>query len=115
MDIPLAAGWTCAVCGARVDIAKPFSWPNPFDPRLGESQIGFNLEEQADVTLKIYSLQGRLLRSDSRPFGAGNQVFTWNGKADDGQRVAPGGYVAVIEKHYGGRVSTQKLKIAVVY
>lgn len=29
MDIPLAAGWTCAVCGARVDIAKPFSWRCP--------------------------------------------------------------------------------------
>ena len=33
MDMPLAAGWTCAVCAAHVDIAEPFSWrcPNATD------------------------------------------------------------------------------------
>ncbi len=29
MDLPLAAGWACAVCGAHVDIATPFSWRCP--------------------------------------------------------------------------------------
>jgi hypothetical protein len=96
-------------------IAKPYSWPNPFDPRQGESQIGFFLDEAADVSLKIYTLQGKLVRSDSRSFGAGNQIMTWSGNADSGSRVAPGGYVAVIEKRYGSRSSTQKLKIAVLY
>src|SRR5258706_12477797 len=29
MEMPLAAGWACAVCGAHVDIAAAFSWPCP--------------------------------------------------------------------------------------
>ncbi|MBI4061634.1 MAG: fibronectin type III domain-containing protein [Elusimicrobia bacterium] len=96
-------------------IPKPFSWPNPFDPARGDAQIGFFLDEAGDVVLKLYTLQGRLVRSASRSFGAGNQVMTWDGNNDSGARVAPGGYVAVIEKRYASRVSTQKLKIAVLY
>ncbi|MDD5303575.1 MAG: fibronectin type III domain-containing protein, partial [Elusimicrobia bacterium] len=96
-------------------IAKPFSWPNPFDPARGEAQIGFYLEEAADVVLKIYTLQGRLIAKRSQSFAAGNQILTWNGNSESGTRVSPGGYVAVIEKRYGSRVSIQKLKIAVLY
>ncbi|MEI7547454.1 MAG: pyridoxal-phosphate dependent enzyme, partial [Actinomycetota bacterium] len=29
MDRPLVAGWSCAVCGATVDISVPFSWRCP--------------------------------------------------------------------------------------
>ena len=29
MQLPLAAGWACAVCGAHVDIAVPMSWVCP--------------------------------------------------------------------------------------
>jgi len=96
-------------------IAKPFTWPSPFNPATGPAQIGFFLDEAADVALKIYSLQGRLVFSRSQAFGAGNQIMTWSGASDSGTRVSPGGYLAVIEKRYGARVSTQKLKIAVLY
>ena len=29
MDLPLVAGWRCAVCGAHVDIATPLAWRCP--------------------------------------------------------------------------------------
>ena len=29
LERPLIAGWQCAVCGASVDIAQPFSWRCP--------------------------------------------------------------------------------------
>jgi threonine synthase len=29
MDVPLAAGWRCMVCGASVDIAQPLAWRCP--------------------------------------------------------------------------------------
>jgi hypothetical protein len=96
-------------------IAKPFTWPSPFNPASGDAQIGFFLDEAADVSLKISTLQGRLAASRSQSFAAGNRIMTWNGNSDSGARVSPGGYVAVIEKRYGSRVSTQKLKIAVLY
>ncbi|MDP3542007.1 MAG: hypothetical protein Q8T11_06000 [Elusimicrobiota bacterium] len=112
---PVGAGVPVFIPVQNAPINKPFTWPSPFDPARGDAQIGFYLEEPADVALKIYSLQGRLVRSDSRSFGGGNQIMTWNGNGDSGMRVAPGGYVAVIEKRYGSRVSTQKLKLAVLY
>ena len=97
------------------DLYEQGRWPSPFNPARGDAQIGFYLEEAADVSLKIYTLQGRLVRSDARAFAGGNQIIAWNGRSDSGARVTPGGYVAVIEKRYGSRTSTQKLKIAVLY
>jgi hypothetical protein len=111
----VSAGLPVFIPSQNPAISKPFTWPSPFDPAKGDAQIGFFLEAAADVTLKIYTLQGRLVRRDSRAFGGGNQILTWDGNSESGTRVAPGGYVAVIEKRYGSRTSTQKLKIAVVY
>lgn len=112
---PVSAAVPVYIPAQNVPISKPFTWPSPFSPARGDAQIGFYLEEAADVTLKIFTLQGRLVRSDTRAFAGGNQIMTWNGNNDSGMRVSPGGYVAVIEKRYGSRVSTQKLKIAVLY
>lgn len=112
---PVSAAVPVYIPAQNPEIAKPFSWPNPFDPARGDAQIGFFLEEAADVALKIYTLQGRRVANRSQSFPAGNQIMTWNGNNESGARVSPGGYVAVIEKRYGARASTQKLKIAVLY
>jgi flagellar hook assembly protein FlgD len=74
------------------------------------------LDEPADVTLKVYDLQGALVHESSTRIGsAGNQILSWDGKRSGGGRVAPGGYVGVISKRYGGRTDTQKFKLAVLY
>lgn len=111
-----SAGTAVFLPGAEKAIAKPFNWPNPFDPATGATQIGVFLDAPADVTLKVYDLQGGLVSESSRRIdAAGNQVLTWDGRDSRGARVAPGGYVCVIRKNYGGRADTQKLKIAVLY
>ncbi|MCM2304917.1 MAG: hypothetical protein NDJ72_09460, partial [Elusimicrobia bacterium] len=112
---PVSAALPVFIPAQNPVISKPFTWPSPFDPARGAAQIGFYMEEAGDVVLKIHSLQGRLVRRDSRSFAAGNQIMTWDGNSDSGMRVAPGGYVAVLEKRYGSRSATQKLKIAVLY
>jgi hypothetical protein len=97
-------------------ISKPFNWPNPFDPAQGPTQIGFFLEEPADVETRIYTLQGELVFEESRRYdSAGNQVASWNGANNSGLRAAPGGYVVMLRKRYNGRVDVQKFKIAVIY
>lgn len=96
-------------------LAKPINWPNPFDPRLGPTNIAFSLDKSAVVILKIYTLQGRLVHQQSLDLSVGNQIITWYGVNDSGVRVAPGGYIAVIRKDYSGRIETQKFKIAVLY
>ena len=112
---PVSTALQVYIPAQNVPISKPFTWPSPFDPARGAAQIGFLMEEAGDVTLKIHTLQGRLVRRDSRSFAAGNQIMTWDGSSDSGMRVSPGGYVAVLEKRYGSRTATQKLKIAVLY
>ena len=112
---PVSAGLPVFIPGQTPPIAKPYGWPNPFDPSKGAMQIGFFLDTAADVTLKIYTLQGRFVSSSTRSFPSGNQITTWNGANDSGMKVTPGGYIGVIEKHYGGRTDTQRIKIAVLY
>ena len=97
-------------------VAKPFSWPNPFDPAQGPAQIAFHLDEGADVVMRVYTLQGRPLRATSRRYATGgNQILAWDGKDDSGVRAAPGGYVVLISKRYSGRTENQKVKVAVLY
>lgn len=96
-------------------IAKPFSWPNPFDPAAGPAQIGVFFEEAADVTLKFFDLQGRLVHESTTRAGAGNQILSWDGTRSGGGRAAPGGYIGVVQKRYGSRTDTQKFKLAVLY
>lgn len=65
--------------------------PNPFNPR---TELRFALAEPLTVTLRIYDLQGRCVRTavSAQPFGAGAHAVPWDGTADDGQRVASGVY-----------------------
>ncbi|MBI4422964.1 MAG: fibronectin type III domain-containing protein, partial [Elusimicrobia bacterium] len=96
-------------------VAKPRGYPNPFDPTEGPAQVAFSLAEPAAVTLKLYTLQGLLVYQETRAFGAGNQVFPWNGASGSGVRVAAGGYIGVIEKGYAAGKETQRFKLAVVH
>ena len=98
-------------------IAKPYNWPNPFDPAAGATNIGFHLSGPAAVTLRIFTLQGREVwsRSAYEP-AAGNKVWTWNGRNGAGATVEPGGYAVMVTSDYaGGGSRTRKFKLAVLY
>lgn len=97
-------------------VSKPSGWPNPMDPSAGPANIGFSVAEAATVVLKIFTLQGRLVHEESRRYDtAGNKVLLWDGLSSAGRKVAPGGYVVVIEKRYAGSIDVQKFKMAVLY
>ncbi|MBI4655579.1 MAG: T9SS type A sorting domain-containing protein [Elusimicrobia bacterium] len=68
---------------------------NLFSPRTGgTAKIKFNVPSSGKVSLKIYDLSGKLVRtlfdSDS---GAGDFQKDWNGKDDSGRYVVPGVYL----------------------
>jgi len=95
-------------------IQKPYAWPNPFDPAKGAVQIGFYLNAPADVTFRVYTLNGRKLREFTQSFGSpGNQIGSWDGADGSGRKAAPGGYVVVVDRHGGG--DSQRVKVAVLY
>jgi hypothetical protein len=66
--------------------------PNPFNPR---TELRFALTAPQVVSLKIYDLQGRLVRTvvDNQSYAAGTQGVDWDGTRDDGQRVSSGVYL----------------------
>ena len=64
--------------------------PNPFNPR---TQIVFTLAQTGPMSLEIFDLAGRRVRTlldESR--AAGTHVTTWDGKSDDGVAMPSGSY-----------------------
>jgi hypothetical protein len=65
--------------------------PNPFNPA---TTIAYSIKERAAVSLKIYNVTGRLVRTlvnETKSPGVLHRV-TWNGHNEAGQRVASGVY-----------------------
>jgi hypothetical protein len=70
------------------------NYPNPFNP-VTRIQIGIPSGYTGPVTLKIYNVQGQLVKSvftGNRP--AGYHTFSWSGTNDNGAPVATGIYFA---------------------
>jgi hypothetical protein len=68
-------------------------------PARGPAAIEFTLAHAARVTLGLYDLAGRrrrVLRHD-RPFAAGTTRLDWDGRAEDGRRLAAGIYFVRLE------------------
>jgi len=71
------------------------NFPNPFNP---ETWIPYELAESADVTIRIYDAQGRLVRAmefGHQPAGSYMDQQTaayWDGKNSAGERVSAGVY-----------------------
>ena len=71
------------------------NYPNPFNP---ETWIPYQLSESADVTISIYTMDGKLVRIlelGHKPIGTYYQrthAAHWDGKNEDGEPVANGLY-----------------------
>ena len=75
------------------DLAQNF--PNPFNPT---TTITFAVPKAGDVTLAIYNLRGRLVRTLAEgPLAAGQHKVVWDGNDSRGLRVASGIYVYRLE------------------
>ena len=67
------------------------NYPNPFNPT---TTIRYGLPEAAQVTLYIYDIKGRKVRSIiAEDQTAGSYEYLWNGMDDSGQPVSTGLYL----------------------
>ena len=79
--------------------------PNPF---AGSAALAFSLASPGDVSLTIYSVDGRRVRTLARgAFAAGRHQAVWDGADGSGRRAGPGLYFARLE--YAGAVFTRSL------
>ncbi|MFC1573479.1 SBBP repeat-containing protein, partial [Candidatus Eisenbacteria bacterium] len=83
------------------------NWPNPFNP---STSIPFELAEPGCVSLRIFDIGGRLVRTlvDDRLAGD-SHVAVWNGRDDQGGTLPSGAYFYSL--HVGERTLTRKLVI----
>lgn len=67
------------------------NYPNPFNPT---TQIRYALPEQSDVSIKIYDISGRLVKTlVNTNQAAGNYTRVWNGRNENGLKVSSGIYI----------------------
>ena len=80
--------------------------PNPFNPR---TTISFSLESGGPTWLRVFTLEGKLVRTliagEHRRDGA--YTIEWDGRDSDGKRIASGTYICRLES--GGRSSAQRM------
>jgi hypothetical protein len=68
------------------------NYPNPFNPT---TMIGFYLPISKQITLKIYDITGREIKTlvYNEYFAGGSHKILWNGTNNFGQSVASGNYI----------------------
>lgn len=75
---------------SKLQLVEPLNYPNPF---TRETTVTCELTRPAkSLTVKIYTLTGRLIRQLETEAPAGFIQLKWNGKDDDGNEVANGVY-----------------------
>ncbi len=96
------------------------NYPNPFHPSEAPTTIAYKLSDNATVTIRIYTITGGLVlerKFDSGETGGieGLNTIQWDGKNGDGEWVASGGYILMLEaKGKGETIHTMRRKMAVV-
>lgn len=83
------------------------NYPNPFNPA---TKIQFVMDRDAQVTLRVFDVQGRVVRSllDSY-LSAGPRVISWDGRDDSGRTLPSGTYFLKLQG--GGRYLTRSVNL----
>lgn len=78
----------------KLQLVEPLNYPNPF---TRNTTVTCELTRPAEsITVKIYTLTGRLIRQLKAEAPAGFIQIKWDGKDDDGNEVANGVYYGKI-------------------
>lgn len=81
------------------------NYPNPFNPT---TTIKFALPKDATVTLRVYDVLGRVVRTlVNQRVSAGYQQVVWDGRNEAGSQVSSGMYIYHISA--GAFTSTKKM------
>ncbi len=122
-DALAAMFWQDTLSEAIEGTAFLTPYPNPFI--IGQHDavyVPFRLEQQYTVELRLYSISGRHIKTDTRGLilpgvydatdpDAPNAAFIWDGTDDDGEEVASGIYYCTLLTRGG---TTAVTKIAVI-
>lgn len=88
--------------------------PNPFNPAKESTYIEYQLTQDAEVKLYIYSISGEQLWQRTISSTAGYTSIPWDGRNTFGEWVPNGVYIAYIVGKSGSDRTTAKVKMAVL-
>jgi hypothetical protein len=98
--------------GAFTDFTA--AYPNPFDPGAGPTQLVYHLSEDAEVSVTIYTVSGRLVLQANQDGRRGANSFTWDGTDGRMDPVANGVYLVRLAARSGGGEEETQLERVVV-
>jgi len=85
------------VPGDELKIDRVLNYPNPFDYSV-ETDLTFQLNQDAEVDIKIFTLSGRLIKRLDGIWGnAGFNCVHWDGRDEAGDELANGVYLYQIQ------------------
>jgi hypothetical protein len=96
------------------------NYPNPFHAGSEGTTIAYKLDDNATVTMRIFTQTGNLVKSMVFDLGtqggrAGLNEAVWDGRNGKGDIVSSGGYIVLIEaRGVGETLNVIRRKIAVV-
>ncbi len=74
------------------------NYPNPFNPT---TRISFEVPEQSNISLDIYSILGKHIENlTSKIYEPGRYTLTWNGTDSQGKYVSSGVYICRLSSNY---------------
>lgn len=86
------------------------NYPNPFN---GETRMVYGLHRAGDVSIVVYTVNGRQIACEHRGReAAGQHEWTWHARGAQGEALATGLYFAVITVQFdNGRTATRSMKM----
>lgn len=93
-------------------LGQVYNYPNPTS---GGTHFTFQLPINADVTIRIYTVAGRLIKTiEALGLGAGYRQVYWDGRDESGDQPANGVYLYRITMRGAGREESKYSKIMIM-
>ena len=94
-------------------LTEVYNYPNPANTA---TNIHFKLGAGANVTIKIYTISGELVKTlvENKPYSAGTYSEAWKLNNEQGEKVARGVYILLVKATNSAKTLTETNKIAVI-
>ena len=89
--------------------------PNPFNPENEVTNISFQLNQNADILINIYSISYEKVFDYSSYHFAGYHQVEWDGRNTNGSRLPMGAYLIFLRGESNGEVIVRKTKAMIIY
>ncbi|NBV42138.1 T9SS C-terminal target domain-containing protein, partial [bacterium] len=94
-------------------LSRVFNFPNPVRSYL--TKFGFNSSDTGTVTIKVFDLSGRLVKTIDGLASAGNNAISWDCMLNSGQLAANGTYLYLIQLNTSTGSTQSRGKLTVLH